>query len=467
MKMISQFSGYICRNPLTSWRSILGYTLIVEHSRGVMLTLSEVAGFIWKSTDNWVHTDQVMKAVQNEYNVDMKTAQRDTLSFIQQLLSLGLLINLQPLDKADSSIMIELKESLPNLHEQFPIKIKNLCEIKHIPIVAFLELTRKCNLDCIHCYNGGSGIQELNFNQVKILLDDLAELGCLDLVLTGGEPFLHKDFEDILWYARDKHFCITLKTNGTLISKRLASLLRKTLVSEVHISIYSLKPSEHEEITNTPGSLAKSLHGIECLLEEGIKVRISTPITKINYLSGREIKEFADRINTDVGFDPIITAQVDGSRNPVALRIDKDDWQKLLDNGLLSEVIYPNTVNLNDLSSIQSGVSKPIAENELICGAGNSSVAINALGDVIPCICLPLKMGNILENSIKSIWRDEKAWHKMRNLTKNQFTDCANCKLIEYCPRCPEVSFLETGKLTGVAPVICTSASFLAQSRGM
>jgi radical SAM protein with 4Fe4S-binding SPASM domain len=431
-----------------------------------MLTISEVAGFIWKNASAWVHTDQVIKAVQNEYNVDEKTARKDVLSFVSQLISFGLLITSPPLNKADSSNMNELKESLSNLHEQIPIEIKNLCEIEYIPIVSFLEITRKCNLRCIHCYNGGSSQQELNIDQIKSVLDDLTELGCLDLVLTGGEPCIHKDFEDVLWYARDKRFCITLKTNGTLINKRLASLLRKTLVSEIHISLYSLKPDEHEGITNTQGSLAKSLRGIKYLLEEGLKVRISTPITKLNYLSVREIKEFADRINAGCGFDPIITAQVDGSRNPVALRIDKDDWQKLLDEGLLSEVIYSNTVNLNDTSSIQSGASGSQTENELLCGAGTSSVAITAFGDVIPCICLPTRIGNVLEDRFINIWRYEKAWQTIRTLTKKHFIDCANCNLIEYCPRCPGVSFSETGKLTGAASVLCTSASFLAKSRG-
>lgn len=463
--MISNFSGYVCQNPLTSWRSILGHTLIIEHSEGEMFTLSDVAGFIWRNASTWVHTDQIIRALQNEYNVDEETAREDTLLFVQQLISISLLMTFPSLEKSASSEIHKLRESLPNQQEKIPIQIKNLCEVERIPLVSYLELTRNCNLRCIHCYNGGPFKQELNIDQIKIVIDDLADLGCLDLVLTGGEPCLHKNFEDILWYARDKRFCITLKTNGTLINERLASLFKKTLVTEIHISLYSLKPEEHEGITKIKGSLAKTLHGIDCLLQEGLKVRISTPITKLNYLSVREVNEFAKRINARCGFDPIITAQVDGSRDPVELRIDEGDWQKLFDTGLLSEVIFPNSVNLNDSSSIKSGVTNYITGNEPLCGAGRSSVTITAFGDVVPCICLPTRIGNVLEDTLNHIWNYEKEWSPIRTLSSKLFTECKDCTHIEYCPRCPGVNFSEIGKLAGASPVICTTAAFLDRSR--
>lgn len=464
MADLIKFSGYVCQNPLTSWRSILGHTLIIEHSKGEMFIFSEVADFIWRNTSTWVHTDQLIRTIQNEYNIDEKTAREDTLSFVQQLISISLIITYPPLEKSTFEIQ-NLRESLPRLQEKIPAKIKNLCEVEHIPIVSYLELTRNCNLRCIHCYNGVSSQQELNIDQIKTVLDDLANIGCLDLVLTGGEPCLHKNLEEILWYARDKRFCITLKTNGTLIDKRLASLFKKTLVSEIHVSLYSLKPEEHEGITRIKNSLSKTLHGIDCLSQEGIKVMISTPITKLNYLSVKEISEFAEGINASCGFDPIIIAQLDGCRDPVGLRIGTDEWQKLLDEGLLSEIIYPNTVNLNDVSSIQSGTKKNMTGNELICGAGTSSVAITAFGDVLPCICLPICMGNVLEDSLNKIWRYEKVWSPVRTLTSKLFTECMGCNHIEYCPRCPGAIYLDTGKLAGAAPVICTTAAFIAQSR--
>lgn len=463
--MISNFSGYVCQNPSTSWRSILGYTLIVEHSKGEMFTLSKVADFIWRKASTWIHTDQLIRALQNEYNIDEKTARDDTITFIQQLISISLIMTSSSLEKSDSSETHDLKDSLHLMQEKIPVQIKNLCEVEHIPIVSYLELTRNCNLRCAHCYNGGSSRHELNIDQIKIILDDLVDLGCLDLILTGGEPCIHKNFEDILWYARDRRFCITLKTNGTMIDERLASLFKKTLVSEIHVSLYSLKSEEHESITMTKGSLAKTLHGIDCLLREGIKIRLSVPVTKLNYLSVREISEFARRINAGCGFDPIIIAQIDGSRYPIGLRIGEYEWQKLLDDGLLSEVIYPNLVNLNDSSSIQSGTKKPMTGNELVCGAGSSSITITASGDVLPCICLPIRMGNVLEDRLNNIWRHEKDWSPVRTLTSKLFTDCIHCNHIEYCPRCPAVIFLETGKLAGAAPVICTTAAFIAHSK--
>lgn len=457
-------SGYICQNPATSWREVLGHALIVDHSRRELITLSEVAGLIWKSASNWVHTDQLVKTVQNEYDIDEETAREDTLSFVSQMLDCGLMM-VAPCARGEDSGEINRPTEIPsNLHEQMPVRLKDLCRIHNIPLIAYLELTLKCNLRCIHCYNARSSQRELKKDEIKVVLDDLAKLGCLDLVITGGEPIMSPDFEEILWYARERRFCVTLKTNGTLINGKIASLLAKTFVVEVHVSLYSLNQEEHEGITRTTGSLARTLGGIECLLQDGMRVRLSCPVTKLNCYSVGAIKEFADRIGADCGFDPIITAKVDGSREPVNLRVDNEDWEKLLKNGLLGEVIYPNRFNVNDSSPTQIGVSESQSEDELVCGAGSGSVTITAGGDVLPCLTLPLRIGNVLEDRLSDIWNYE-AWRPIRTLTAPQFAECIGCNLVQHCPRCPGVAFSETGKMTGAAPVLCRTASFFAMSQ--
>jgi len=465
--MPDNFSAYICQNPLTSWREVLGYTLVVNHPRAELFTLSEVAGLVWRTTSTWVHTDQVVKTVQNEYDVDDKTARGDTLTFVKQLLNCGLLIAAPCTANTDYGEIVKPNELLTDLSEQIPVELRNLCRINRVPLIAYLELTLKCNLHCAHCYNAHRPQPELKTDEIKIVLDDLGKLGCLDLVFTGGEPCVRKDFEEILWYAREKRFCVTLKTNGSMIDGKLASLLAKALVVEVHVSLYSLIQNEHEGITRVPGSLSQTLHGIECLLQEGVRVRLSCPITKLNCSSVRGIKEFAERIGASYGFDPIITARVDGSRDPTDLRIDIADWQKLLKNGLLSEVIYPNSFNVNDSSSMQLGKTKSLANDDHVCGAGSGSIAITAYGDVLPCLNLQIHVGNVLKDRLPNIWRDEPAWHPIRTITPNHYTECKDCNLVNYCPRCPGVALSETGRITAAAPILCQTALFYARSRGL
>lgn len=139
--MADNFSAYICQNPLTSWREVLGYTLVVNHSRGELITLSEVAGLVWRSTSTWVHTDQVVKTVQNEYDVDGETAREDTLTFVKQLLKCGLLIAAPCAANTDYGGILKPEELSTDLCEQIPVELRNLCRINLVPLIAYLELT--------------------------------------------------------------------------------------------------------------------------------------------------------------------------------------------------------------------------------------------------------------------------------------------------------------------------------------
>ena len=90
------------------------------------------------------------------------------------------------------------------------------------PFDAQIELTYRCNLNCVHCYcvEEDKG-KELGTKEVKIILDDLKKEGCLWLALSGGEPLMRKDFLEIYAYAQKKGFLITLFTNGQLFNKKI------------------------------------------------------------------------------------------------------------------------------------------------------------------------------------------------------------------------------------------------------
>ena len=102
---------------------------------------------------------------------------------------------------------------------------------KRIPISGSIEVTQRCNNRCIHCYNNlpvgdqKAGRKELNLDEHRRILDQVAAAGCLWLLLTGGEVFVRNDFLDIYTYAKHKGFLITLFTNGTLITSDIADYI--------------------------------------------------------------------------------------------------------------------------------------------------------------------------------------------------------------------------------------------------
>ena len=99
---------------------------------------------------------------------------------------------------------------------------------RRVPLNGTIEVTRRCPLTCLHCYNnlpmndGEARGRELDYDEHCRLLDELADAGCLWLLYTGGEIFARRDFLDIYTYAKKKGFIITLFTNGTLVTERIA-----------------------------------------------------------------------------------------------------------------------------------------------------------------------------------------------------------------------------------------------------
>src|SRR6202046_335216 len=145
-----------------------------------------------------------------------------------------------------------------------------------VPMSVQIDLTYRCNEQCVHCYLDHDDHGEMTTAEIKHLLDEMAEAGVFILTLSGGEIFLRKDFFEILEYARRTLlFCVKLKTNAILIREREAARLRDLGVESIQISIYSHRPEVHDAITKMPGSLKRSIRAIRFLRSEGLHVTMA------------------------------------------------------------------------------------------------------------------------------------------------------------------------------------------------
>src|SRR3990172_9507986 len=119
----------------------------------------------------------------------------------------------------------------------------------HVPLSVLFEVPPRCTLGCEHCSltEGPVGRprpsrEELGLDEVRRVLDELAEAGTLFLTLTGGEVFLRRDFLDIVAHARARDFSVTVFTTGTLLTPETASALADLHPLSVEISVYSARP---------------------------------------------------------------------------------------------------------------------------------------------------------------------------------------------------------------------------------
>src|SRR5262245_2543775 len=116
-------------------------------------------------------------------------------------------------------------------YTDFSAQLHGRIVAQRVPANAAIEITRRCPLECAHCYNNlpmgdvEARRGEMSYDEHCSLLDQLSDAGCLWILYTGGEIFARKDFLDIYTYAKKKGFLVTLFTNGTLITPRTADYL--------------------------------------------------------------------------------------------------------------------------------------------------------------------------------------------------------------------------------------------------
>ena len=195
-----------------------------------------------------------------------------------------------------------------------------------------IEITSRCNERCVHCYLPnkpaiGGDIDKLFMFDI---LDQLKELGTLGVTITGGEPLLHKNFCEILTYARKNDFVVSVLSNGVLLSSDIIQCLKEARINQIQISLYSMKAEEHDAITNVNGSHKHTLSNIEKMIAADIPVQISCPIMKINQLSYGDVLRWASNHQMKANTDCIMMAKSDFDTSNLDYRLPLQETRALL-----------------------------------------------------------------------------------------------------------------------------------------
>lgn len=326
----------------------------------------------------------------------------------------------------------------------------NLAKKKTIPISVLVEVTYKCNENCVHCYLNEHRSQGMSLRQYEDLFDEMAKAGTLYLTLTGGEPFTRPDFLDIVRAARKRRISVKIFTNGTLITANIAKELKALFVQEVHISVYSATARLHDQVTRMPGSFMRSISAIEMLVSCGVNVRIKCPLMNLAANDLESIKLLAQRLNVPVQFFTIITAKDNGDKSTLNLRLSHEHLCHFLEGQDILE--RPRTT-----TNSRSGIEPDAVPCDVVFDGG----AIDPTGNVFPCNQLRVKFGNVLSEKFGAIWRSSAEAIALRKLTASDLRECNSCELLRYCSRCPGLALLEDGDIFGCS----LAAKFLAEGR--
>jgi MoaA/NifB/PqqE/SkfB family radical SAM enzyme len=168
------------------------------------------------------------------------------------------------------------------------------------PIVVW-NITRACNLKCVHCYNdSGSGRaeDELSTKEAKEVLQDLAEFGVPSVLFSGGEPLMRKDLFELLEFAGELEMRTVLSTNGTLITADLAERIRKVGVSYVGISLDGIGVV-NDKFRGVKGAFEKAVSGIKNCQAAGVRIGLRLTLTQRNVQDLEALFEFFEKENIE------------------------------------------------------------------------------------------------------------------------------------------------------------------------
>ena len=345
-------------------------------------------------------------------------------------------------------------------YAQFGERLYKQVQAKRIPVNGSIELTFRCNLRCAHCYcnlpaNDQDAVKkELKTEGIFHIFDQIAEAGCLWLLITGGEPLLRQDFLEIYMYAKKKGFITTLFTNGTLITPEIADYLAEWPPHSVEITLYGATKETYERVTKISGSYERCKKGIGLLLEREIPLGLKTMVMTLNHDEVSHIKEYAEGLGVKFRFDPILNPRLDGNKTPCNFRLSPEEVIKL---DLADEK------RAKQWREYCEKFVRPFQSDSLfICGAGISTFHIDPYGKMSPCEMTRFQDYDLPSGSFEEGWYESIPGLLM--LKSMGDYPCGRCELISLCGQCPAWAWLENGNPEAPVEYLCQIAHLRAQA---
>lgn len=316
-----------------------------------------------------------------------------------------------------------------------------------VPVAVAIAPTYRCNFRCVHCYAHSSGTlpPELSCEAWLGIVDQLAEAGCLFLLITGGEPLLRPDFHDIYRHAKKRGMLVTVFTNGSLVEDSHIRLFKDYPPRLVDVSLYGMSPEIHQAVTGVAGLSGTPLESVRALLREGIRVALKTVPMKANHGEFGAMRSLAASLGVSFRYDSCIMPRLDGGRTPVEQRLPAKEAVALefSDPGRVErwKAVYARKPGARGNGPLYR------------CSAGRTLAFIGPDGSVHPCIAATHRKYPSATASFSDAWT--RMVGDIRQLQAAKNSECVHCGKNVYCGYCPAFCHLDGGDESGVSPYLC------------
>jgi radical SAM protein with 4Fe4S-binding SPASM domain len=329
------------------------------------------------------------------------------------------------------------------------------------PLDLYWEITKRCNLCCLHCYNkSGTANAEPGLEQIQSVVKELSSTKLRNLVVTGGEPLMRKDLRTIVEWLKPLTLNFVLATNGTLINESNARWMNG-MINEVNLSLDAGNKSAYEKFRGRKGIFEKCIKGFKLLARYDIPVIIQTTISRYNINSLEEIALLAiengaaawivrlpvysgravENRKDFLGRDELVKAE------PMLLEIREKYLNKFIDLQIGVNFMWsykePYTYTQNE-------------EKAVSCSAGTVGALLTAQGTLVPCPLFSgtnFSSGVVWKNNFIKEWQTAQCMNAMRSIHLSQLSSCFHCShyKIKCSGGCRAKSYLN-GNLYSIDP---------------
>jgi len=322
------------------------------------------------------------------------------------------------------------------------------------------EVTRSCNLNCVHCRAAsscGPYQGELTTAQCLQLIDDIALAARPVIILTGGEPLLRPDIFAIASWGTQKGLRMVLATNGTLVTRQVAQKMIDSGIQRVSVSIDGKNAQSHDAFRAERGAFAGAMRGIDALKSAGMEFQINTTITTANLRQIEDIQKLAVSVGA-AAHHIFLLVPTGRGRDLAGQAITAADYEETLrwfhKQSMacpiqLKATCAPHYFRVMRQQKINGANPAKKAgghfyESTRGCLGGIAFCFISHVGQVQPCGYLELDCGNVLKQSFSDIWQKAEVFRNLRDYSKYE-GKCGRCEFIKVCGGCRARAYESTG----------------------
>jgi heme b synthase len=334
-------------------------------------------------------------------------------------------------------------------------------------IVAW-EVTRSCNLNCIHCRassNLAPHPRELDTLKATEVLDQIREVGKPIIILTGGEPLLRKDIFFLADYGTKKGLRMVMGTNGTLITPDIAKKTMRSGIKRVSISLDGATKEGHDSFRQVHGAFEGAIQGISYLKEQGIEFQINTTVTRYNRAELEGILNLAVRLGA-AAHHIFLLVPTGRAKEMLNQELDAQEYEDTLhwfyqqqDSAPLELKAtcapqYYRIIRQEAHSKGEKARSEGYGLDAVTrgCLAGISYCFISHEGIVQPCGYLELNSGDLSASTFADIWKNSSIFADLRDFSKYK-GKCGRCEYMTVCGGCRARAYAAHGDYLSEEPL--------------